>query len=1010
MKTTEIKSVYDNFIKQVEPKFLDYCRGRMHELNNHVYSYEKHLLKLSSSEAKGEALIELVQQNKAFKKKVHEMLGEKQKSLKAEGFDDVFREYFTAAEEEIDKIDESIIKTEQYERYPIKKDDGFVLMVLKAMINTWLAVRLQFRKFANKFRRWFKKPPLELKNSRNRNIPFKNMARFFLMEKFVEEAMVQLTMLFKSESQKILKLWQFDEELDIAFQKTLTGKLEPDHLALPGNVTHEDFFKQLKKENTDLLENINSEVRKITESVFESFDQAFWLVNTVELSSSEFRQQKLNARRNRINTAASSSLDRWRNTCYTLLDDWAVDVEITRLYYSVYDRFNHLNGKIDDFITKKLNPGFVEIRTFITESTERIKQSPTAVKKMAEVISAERDKVNNELVDKILTQIIEKLTNCFNADFNSLSRDTLDLVHEVSDKRGFVKSKNYEREIRDSEIDYISPRELLSFEALPNFSSKIQSVRDHVEGHLERVRLTLLSLGTVCDFNLESALLLMDRERRSGKHAEEVVVQGFERALAHLDTVVAIIHEIQSAEIKELRDAVNNFNHDIQKLKNTENIFDLNVKIARIRTVEKSKRIRTQAIQYIRELAPRIITRIRILVKSGSKHFKRIKEKMGFTVEGKAIAFELSEFIQETQLSLKKLPFVYQRLYQLQPTDEERFFVNREEELKLLKHSYENWIKERFITVAVIGEKGSGVTSLINYFLRSIEPDIHVHKYNLSQKRYEPEDYYNLFSSLFQLQDIKSNQQLINLLNEIPGTRIVVLENLQHMFLKKVHGFECMKLLFELMANTSKKIMWIGAYTPYSWKYLDSAIHLSNYFTDEIFLKRLNDEVITEIIFKRNRLSGYQIDFTADEENAQSKTFRKLNDADKQIYLQKHFFTDLNKFANGNISLAQMYWLRSTVDVDERSIRIAPFRGLDFSFVKSLSGDTLFALQVLLLHDGLTLSDFATVMNQPESVSRNLLIPMLEKGLLIRPRQKFTINPMIYKHVSAYLLSRNFIH
>jgi hypothetical protein len=1010
MKSAEIKPVYDAFIKQSEPKFLDLFIARIHELNNFVSAYENHLLKISSPETGNESIIELVEKNKAFKEKVQEMLSVKQKSLEEQGFDDLFREFFTSTQEETDKLDDIIIKTEYYDSYPIKKDDGLVLIFHKAFINTGLAFRWQFRKLASKFLRWFKKPPLDLKNSRKRNIPFKNMARFFIMVQFVDHAMEQVTGLFRSESQKILKLWLFDEELDVAFQKILTGELKPDHQTLQGTVAYEDFFKQLRKENTDLLENTRSEVRKITESVFKSFDQAFKLVNTVELSSSEFSQQKLNARINKVNTATSARMVRWRNTYYTLFDDWSVDLEITRLYYSVYDRFNHLNGKIDDFIAKKLDPGFIEIRAFITESSERIRQAPPAVKKIAEVISIERDNVNNELVDKILTQIIEKLTNCFTADFNNFSKDTLALVHKISDKRGFVKSKNYEREIRDSEIDYISPRELLRFEALPNFSAKINRVRDHVEGHLERVRLNLLSLGTVCDFNLESALLLMDKEKRSGKHAEEVVVQGFERALAHLDTVVNIIREIQSGDIKELRDAVNNFNHDIQKLKNTENIFDLNVKIARIKAVEKSKLIRTQTIQYIRELVPRVVTHIRNLVQSGSEHFERIKRKMGFTVESKAITFELSEFILETQLSLKKLPFVYQRLYQLQPTDEERFFVNREKELKLLRHSYENWSKNRFITVAVIGEKGSGVTSLINYFLRSVEPEIEVHKYNLSGKRYDPKDYYSLFSSLFQLQDIKSNQQLIDLLNKTPGTRIVVLENMQHMFLKKVHGFECMKLLFELMANTSKKIMWIGAYTPYSWKYLDKAIHLSNYFTDEIFLERLNDETITRIIFKHNRLSGYQIVFIADEENTQSKTFRKLNDAGKQSYLRKQFFSKLNKLANGNISLAQMYWLRSTHDVDEQSIRIAPFRTLDFSFVKSLSGEKLFALQVLLQHDGLTLSDFAIVMNQPESVSRNLLIPMLEKGLLIRPRQKFTINPMIYRHVSAYLSSRNFIH
>lgn len=248
------------------------------------------------------------------------------------------------------------------------------------------------------------------------------------------------------------------------------------------------------------------------------------------------------------------------------------------------------------------------------------------------------------------------------------------------------------------------------------------------------------------------------------------------------------------------------------------------------------------------------------------------------------------------------------------------------------------------------------------------------------------------------------------MLNDGPGTRIIVLENLQHMFLKKVNGFDNMKMFFELMSHTSKKVLWIGAYTPASWEYLDKTISISNYFTEEIFLEKLNDETIREIIFKRNRLSGYQLNFIPSGEIALSKSFQKFDDAEKQQYLQKQFFTSLNKMANGNISLAQLYWLRSTQSVDEQSISIGMINKLDFSFIKKLPGNSLFVLQVLLLHDGLTLENYATAMNEPESVSRNQLIPMLEKGLLIRPRQKFNINPIIYKQVSDYLSSRNFIH
>ena len=1010
IRNYEIKPVYDAFLRHAEPKFISILHSRIAGQNSFIAGYESHWRDLAERLTDNLASAGKLELHLAFKKSVHDWIIDLQKTPAQQDFESEFESFFSELEKEIAKLPETLTIQEQFDYYDLKKAEGLLHFVRMLSANTNQSIRMQGRRWANKIRRLLKKPPVALKNHRKRIVPFQHMARHFLVNEFVAKAIEQIHRISQAKSKSLLLLWNHDDNTDLGFQRNLSDDNPDAESVLLLKNQADNLFSQLKEDNERLLESLRLEIGEICREVFESFDNAFEITDTVSLSASAFHQKKTSGNYRKIIGDFNTAESRWRNSHHTLLDDWAVDVEITKLYYSVFERFSHLKSRIDLFVANEIQECFREIRLFIEDSSSRIRAAKSGKSTTSGVIVAERETTNKQLIDKILTPCIELLSGCFHDDFELLLQALPELISQVSDKRGFIKSKNYEQGIRESDISYISPRDLLGFEALPGFKGKVSGIRDRAENHLENVRHTLLSLGTVCDFNLESAMMLLDKEDGNVRKSVEIAVQGFDRAIGHLENAAKTIDEIQTGLISELRRAVNDFNDSIQKLKNTENLFNLNVKIARIRTIEKSKRIRNEFFHLLRILPPKILKWLKEAFSFSVGNINKIKKRLGFAVRKQTVTFELSEFILETQSSLNKLPFVYQRLYQLKPTDEERFFVNRQGELQLLHESYENWKKNRFITTAVIGEKGSGVTSLINFFLQGISSESEIVRYTLGEKLYKQEDYFRFFSSLPDVKEVSTNHDLINQLNQTPGAKIIVIENLQHMFLKKVHGFESLELLFELMSNTSKKIMWIGAFTPHSWEYLEKSVCISNYFTNEIRLEKLSDDIIRGIIYKRNRLSGYKIGFIPDQEIAASKAFVKLSETAKQNYLQKIFFTNLNRLANGNISLAQMYWLRSTQKVDERTIHIAAIGGLDFSFIKSLSSDSLFALQVLLLHDGLKLQDFAVVMNQPESVSRNLLIPMLEKGLLIRPREKFNINPMIFKYVASYLSSKNFIH
>jgi hypothetical protein len=388
--------------------------------------------------------------------------------------------------------------------------------------------------------------------------------------------------------------------------------------------------------------------------------------------------------------------------------------------------------------------------------------------------------------------------------------------------------------------------------------------------------------------------------------------------------------------------------------------------------------------------------------------FEQLKKALGIVDKKAPISFELSEFMQETESALQELPKTHKKLYEFAPAGA-HFFVNRLQELQKLENSFTNWTKNRFVTCAIVGEKGCGVTSMLDAFLDTI-PQTETIRGELHEKIFTQDEYFNYFNSLLGTQNITTNKELIDFLNDTQSAKIVILENLHHMFLKKVGGFEAIKMLFELISYTTKKVFWVGVFTPETWSYLDKTISISNYFTSEIVMDPLSQESIKEVISKLNEYENLKTEFLPKEESLRSTTFERLEDNEKQIFLSERFFKQLHKLSNGNISLAMLYWVRAIEKIDDNTVYVNGINDLDYSFIKNLSSEALFALQALILHDGLTLHDFAIVMNEPHEECRKMLMPMLEKGLLIQPHKKYNINPAIYKHLHDHLSSKNYIH
>ena len=907
-------------------------------------------------------------------------------------------------------LNKTISRKEKFKPYTLNKKDTLSLWLKKLGINIKFILKVQLRKLFNIFRRLFKMDILGLDTYQRRRIPYKLMLDYYFSIRLPKALGNSFQEIMQLRSAVLLDLWQFDKDFESEIQNQLLEN-QTDKIELNSeSKSIKDVIDKQKQHINDLSNKLKDDIAIVISEHFQMLDQALLCVDTPELPRNKFYPNEIKAEQNQVYSAIDFENQKWNNTHTTLIDDWSLDIEIAQLYFTVLDDYTNLHSKISQFIDDHLSLNIEKLQEFISASSKMIQENSATAKDLTLVLNKERSNIKNEFIDKILAKTIKKLSGSINQDLEKFNSRTIKLINNVSDKRSFIKSKNYERGIRQSEINWLSPKELLNFEALPHFESSIKKIKLFIENNMQKARFKLLALGTVSDFSLESAQIMLQNKKGAIKSTVQVAEEGLNRALIHLDEATALMDEIKKEPQEQLRQTITTFNTEIQKLKNVDNILELNLQIVKIKAIERSKKLRTDAVTWTLNIIPKTVNFLREHIYGTTGYITEIKKHLGISVEKVQISHELSEFIRQTELALKKLPFVYQRLYQLTPTDEDRFFVSRQTELESLQKAFSDWNQNRFVTTALIAEKGNGATSLLKIFLNKIETDIPIIHQSTDKKIYNSKAYLAFFEELLQEEKFESNEEIIDFLNNKTGSLILILENLHHFFLKKVMGFECQRMLFELMSKTSKKVFWIGTYTIHSWEYLKKTVDISEQFIREVYLKQFDGENLEEVIFKRNNVSGYKIIFEPSRESRSSKSFQKMNVDEKQAFLRKQFFIELTQMSNGNVSLAQLYWLRSTYSVSDDTINIGFLKEIDVSFVKDLPAEHLFAIHTILIHDGLNLEDYALALNVPESKCRNILIPMLEKGLLIRPKEKFNINPIIFRQIVSLLKSHNFIN
>lgn len=733
------------------------------------------------------------------------------------------------------------------------------------------------------------------------------------------------------------------------------------------------------------------------------------------LPGRSFNQKKIHKNWKRLDHEFLKAKKKWQEHLQGSKEEWHKDLELSALQLSALEMHEETRQFIGNKFRNKLIPVFDEIENDINNSLILFKKEDEIKKdELRKELLVENRTLVKVLRQEKLPKLMDAITQAnFPQTFQGFFRRIEDEIKELTDSHIIFTERDMEHSPPDSKMVEIPLKELVADEI---FSRAQQPYRELDRGFsraMETVIRRISSLDQIVEFNLEAANNLL-KERSDDEavaEARDIAVSGLERTSSNLedlkDEVTGIIDKYSAL----FSDIVLEFEQELQKLADSRKILELKLRVARARTRDRLIENRDRIWQKMKSFFPAIVratlesTR---KIKSGIFQFRRAA---GLAQHEKVSGDQITRFLIETYQKVKKMPYIYQRLFRLDPLEEKRFFYGRNAAIDSMREDFDSFKQGYQALTAIVGEKGNGKTTVLNFCEQEIFSGYQITKLDCNHVVYQQSEFLNLLKDGFGFPEVQTIEELEDRLKNLTAKKICIFENIHTLFLRVIDGFEVMERFLLLISNTRSNIFWIVTSGLYAWEYMDRVLNISDFFKRTLLLDRLSASEIKDIILTRHRVSGYDLHFEETQRALSSRQYKRLTgDNEKQEFLNDRFFEELAEISGGNIKSSLILWLSVLKDFDEDKIHVGSRIELDYSALFQLSSEEYFTLAALIQHEYLNYDQHALIFNHELDASRSVLGRLYKKGFLERKEDRYSVHPLLYRPVVKVLKSKNILY
>lgn len=383
---------------------------------------------------------------------------------------------------------------------------------------------------------------------------------------------------------------------------------------------------------------------------------------------------------------------------------------------------------------------------------------------------------------------------------------------------------------------------------------------------------------------------------------------------------------------------------------------------------------------------------------------------------------------------LESLPLVYRRLYSFQPVTDPNLLIGREEELQWVSRKLEGWRSGRGIPCLLTGPVGVGHTSFLNVLTATRMAEDRVFRVTFQDRIGTEERLASLLAETLGLGD-EGAWSLSHLRTHLleggafGHPTVVLLEHLEHLFLRVPGGTDLLERFISLQAQTAGRVFWLSNTSGAAWKVIEKSEPRAAVLLAQRSISTLTRPDLERVVMSRHRRSGLPVEFIPPGDSnplLRRRLRRARGERTRQEIVREDYFDRLFRQSGGNIAMAFLHWLRSAdFTTREGWLRIQASPPLRLTFLDELDLTMDFALKGFLEHGSMTLEEYGRAFGTgPEEAfqvfeglrSRMLLESLGTRGGSsaaaqgIEEGERYRVPGILSQVVANRLRNRNILH
>ncbi len=312
------------------------------------------------------------------------------------------------------------------------------------------------------------------------------------------------------------------------------------------------------------------------------------------------------------------------------------------------------------------------------------------------------------------------------------------------------------------------------------------------------------------------------------------------------------------------------------------------------------------------------------------------------------------------------------------------------------------WQNGRNVSCGIYGEKGTGLSTLLNVFIEDLKKQSLDHKLiSLSQRLTSESD---VIQTLCRALGIEEHDYKLDVFIQKVRKKepcVILIDNLHFLVQRTLGAQAVIDVLGSIILATRGHHLWVIASEEQAWRRLCYGYQFEHLFSHTRYIENYSDNEIRALIIKRFSYAGIQ--------SVNDIPIEKLQD-------EKSPVSDIAKRSKGCIELAIFYCLNNlTYSLTPKSLYITSPLEIDTTPLKTLSQAELFTLSEICAHGVLSAREHQTIFRVSANESKMTLerlrvLGILEKDESANHADTYCLKLIISSVVIRYLISMNYLY